>query len=367
MGEDIRYNFEYPPEERIRVGYIGCGGHSFRNVYPTFAFAPMELVAVCDLEAGRAEAYRRQFGAERCYHDHRAMLAAEALDAVFVVTGYDDRGHPLATKLAADVLRAGRHVWMEKPPAASTAEIRELQAVSADTSRFVMVGFKKAFTPAVAKLRELIGGDSFGPLTSIAVRYPQGLPADTADDLAMLGFLDHIVHPGSILQTLAGPITRMTYEREESTGASVAALRFASGAVGTLHLAAGQSGTSPLERVEIIGRGANAVLENGTRLTYYRRGGRGSYGRADSFLADDDGAPLLWEPEFSLGQLYNKGLFLLGYAQEVRYFCRCVREGRPPAIAGLDDALAILKLYEAYRKPPGQWHDLSSDGADESR
>ena len=69
-----------------------------------------------------------------------------------------------------------------------------------------------------------------------------------------------------------GPVARFSYEWEPVAGASTASLRFASGAVGTMYLAAGASGTSPLERVEVVGRGANLVVDNGVRLTYYRAG-----------------------------------------------------------------------------------------------
>ena len=43
----VAYNYEYP--KKLRTGFIGCGGHAFRNVYPTFQYAPVNLVAVCDL------------------------------------------------------------------------------------------------------------------------------------------------------------------------------------------------------------------------------------------------------------------------------------------------------------------------------
>ena len=62
----------------------------------------------------------------------------------------------------------------------------------------------------------------------------------------------------------------------------------------------------------------------------------------------------MWEPEFSLGQLYNKNLFTLGYAPEVIYFCECVLAGTRPAYANLDDTLAMMRWYEAYRQPPGR-------------
>ena len=48
----LRYNFEY--DRRLRAGFVGCGGHAFRNVYPTLRYAPVDLVAVCDLNLDRA-------------------------------------------------------------------------------------------------------------------------------------------------------------------------------------------------------------------------------------------------------------------------------------------------------------------------
>ncbi|HEX6971439.1 MAG TPA: Gfo/Idh/MocA family oxidoreductase [Limnochordia bacterium] len=351
---DVRYCFEYP--RRIRVGYIGCGGHSWRNVLPTFQYAPIDFIAVCDRTAEKAAVYARQFGAKQSYTSHREMLAKEDLEAVFIVTNYDAQGHPRATELAIDALEAGCHVWMEKPPAASVAAMQRLAEAAARAGRYVLVGFKKMFFPSIEKAKAIISDPAFGTPSSIYARYPQSLPAaaDRKDDRAMVGFLDHIVHPGSILLYLMGPFESIYFRREERTGASVTTIRFQSGAIGTLHLSAGQSGTSPLERVEVIGSGANVVVDNGVRLTYYRRGGRGAYGRSPSYLTPDDQAPLYWEPEFSLGQLYNKNLFTLGYVQEVQYFCECILNERPPTKAGLDDALELMRLYEAYRGPEGE-------------
>lgn len=223
--------------------------------------------------------------------------------------------------------------------------------------RFVMVGLKKIFTPAMEKVASLIRSPEFGPVSSIAVRYPQSLPPEDsrADLVAMRGFLDHIYHPAAVLTHLMGPVRRFSYEWEPSSGASVANLRFGSGAVGTLHLAAGIAGSSPIERVEVIGRDANVVVENGVRVTYYRPGVRRAYGRTASYLVDDAVAPLVWEPEFSLGQLYNKNLFYLGYVPEVMHFCTAVLAGEPPRKGTLDDALAIMRLFEAYQRVP-RWH-----------
>jgi len=351
----IRYNHEY--ERRLRAVHLGCGDHSFRNILPCFRYAPIDLVAVCDRREERAAAFARQFGAERHYADYERMLGEVRPEIVFIVTGYDAEGRPTYPALAEMALRAGAHAWIEKPPAASTAEIRRLRQLEAETGRFVMVGLKKAFFPAVARAREIARSPEFGPISSIAARYPQSLPPPErrGDPRAMLGFLDHLCHPASAIHSIAGPVASLFYQREPVNGAVAVTLRFRSGAVGLLHLCAGQSGTGALERLEVVGRGSHVVVENGCRLLHYRPGrrGEGGYGRSASFIGPDEGAPLLWEPEFSLGQLYNNGLFLLGYAPEIRHFCDAALAGTCPTEGNLDAALEVTKLYEAFREPEG--------------
>jgi hypothetical protein len=151
-----------------------------------------------------------------------------------------------------------------------------------------------------------------------------------------------------------GKIGHFSYEWEPFNGGSVTSMKFLSGAVGTMHMTAGISGSGPLERLEIIGEGANVVVENGVKVTYYRKAERPSYGRSQSYLVNDDVAPLYWEPKFSLGQLYNKNISYLGYVPEILYFCESVLNGQPPRKGDFTDSLEILKLFEGYRNtPPG--------------
>lgn len=348
----VRYNFEY--ERKLRACFIGAGGHSFRNVYPTFQYAPVDLVAICDRDRSRAEAFQRQFGAGAAYDDHREMLARERPDIVFIVTSYTPDGRPQATALALDALAAGAHIWMEKPTASSVAEVQELIDATVRHDRFLMTGLKKVFFPSIVKTKEIISDPSFGRTVSMTLRYPQGMPPfEQRDDLVKLqGLLDHIYHPGAIIHYLMGRVETLSYEWEPYRGGTLTNMRFLSGAIGTLHLVGGGSGSSPLERLEIVGEHANVVVDNGVRVTYYRRAERPAYGRSASFLVADEVAPLYWEPEFSLGQLYNKNIFYLGYVPEVVHFCESVLAGRPPEKGTLAASLEIAKLFEAYRSTP---------------
>ncbi|RWK63388.1 Gfo/Idh/MocA family oxidoreductase [Mesorhizobium sp.] len=349
VQRNIRYNFEF--DRKLRACFIGAGGHSYRNVYPALRYAPVDLVGVCDLDQSRADKFAKLFGASRGWSDHRRMLAEEKPDLVFIVTAYTPNGHVQATGLALEALAAGAHVWMEKPTAATLAEIEELQAASAKAGRLVMTGLKKSFFPTIEKLKDLIGSPDFGKLTSIAVRYPQSLPApaERGELVRMQSFLDHIYHPAAILNFLGGPIERASYDWEPTTGATFTNFRFKSGAIGSLHCAAGQSGSSLLERVEIVGEGSNAIVENGSKLTWYRRAELPAYGRAASFIQSDDKAALVYEPEHSLGQLYNNNLFYLGYVPEILHLTDAILDGAPLTKGTLEVAHEIMKLFDFYR------------------
>ena len=358
----VQYNHESP--QRVQLAAIGCGGHAIRNVFSTHVYAPIDLVGVCDLDRARAEHCARMFGGRNVYTDYHEMLQRERPQAVQVVTSYDEKSHPRYPAIAMDCMRAGAHVWIEKPPAASSAEIQQMMAVSRQTGKFVSVGLKKMFFPANVKAKEIISRPEFGPISTITARYPQTLPplAQRHDASAMLGFLDHIMHPWSVLRYLAGPAESIFVQRANN-GATITTIRFASGAAGSLHLPAANGTGSPHERTEICGGTDNVVIDNNIRVTHYRKGPgpEGGYGRAGTFYGEDSAGAISWEPEFSLGQLYNKGIFLLGYAPEIRYFCQCVLDNTPPQVCNLDDALEMLRIYEAYCQPDGQVIHIAKD------
>ena len=354
---------------RIRAGFIGCGSHSFRNIYPTFQFAPVELVAVCDLSIDKARAFARQFAAEAAYDDYHAMLARGDLDAVFVVTNYDERLRPRFPDIAVDCLRAGVHVWMEKPPAATCADIERVQAASVRTGKCVLVGMKKMFVPANVKAKDLMEAESFGRPQLVTINYPQGVPpvaqlqAYLAGEPvgAARGFLDHLCHPVSLMLHLLGMPQTLFYQRSES-GAAAATFGYAGGAVATIHLTRGAARNGGMERTMILGdAGSHIVVENNVRVTLHRpAAGDQPYGATPDFFAGpDEGGSPVWEPEFSLGQLYNKGLFLLGYYGEVAAFAESVLTGVAPAKGTLTQAWQATRVFEAFAEGPGRVIELS--------
>jgi predicted dehydrogenase len=350
-------------EPEIRAGFIGCGSHSFRNIYPTFQFAPVNLIATCDLNLDKAKSFAAKFGAQRAYQDYGEMLRQEELDAVFIVTGYDEQGRPRYPALAVDCLQSGCHVWIEKPPAASCAEIERMQEAAARAGKHVMVGLKKMFFPANEKARELMGRDDFGSISLARLEYPQYIPTveefrryleDRQAVGPAIGFLDHLCHPCALLVYLMGMPSSLYYERSAS-GAGAAIFTFASGALATLAFTHGAAANDGMERTVLISDSRrHIVVENNVRVSYHRLPRLG-YGDVPNFYSPGpDEATAVWQPEFSLGQLYNKGLFLLGYYNEVNEFARAILENRPPRKGTLDQAWQVTRIFEAFASGPGQ-------------
>jgi predicted dehydrogenase len=320
------------------------------------------LVATCDLNAEKAAAFARQFGAQRSYSDFHVMLKEEQLDAVFIVTNYDELGRPRYVPIAAECLKAGKHVWMEKPPAATVAEIEHLEALAGNLN--VMVGFKKMFFPANEKAHQLIHSEAFGNATLATLQYPQSIP--TPDEFhrylierkniaAVQGFLDHLCHPVALLLYLMGMPGTLFYQRTPS-GAGVATFGYADGRIATLTFAHRASDNGGMERTMILSEhGGQVVVENNIRVLYQRDAASRGYGSSPSYyISDVNEASTMWEPEFSLGQLYNKGIFLLGYFGEVNEFAQSILEKRPLAKCHLQHARQITQIFAAFARGPGK-------------
>jgi len=348
------FNYEY--EKKLRVGYIGAGEHSFRNILPSLQYTPIELVALADHHPERGLAIARQFGARRFYPNHQALLNKEKdqLDAVIIAVGRDAEGRPRYPQVAGEALRAGFHTWIDEPPCFSVDEVLGFTSACMVCHKYIVTGFKKMFMPAYLKVQQIIQDPGFGGVSSFSLRYPLTMPArdKRSNPLDMSSFLD-FVRPYSLLFHLFGETQGFSFVRSDITGGAVFNFRFPNEVVGTLHLAGGQATTSPLERFEVVGNGANVVVENGIRLTYYRPGGargEGEFGRIDSFIGPDEAAPIVWEPEFSLGQLYNKQIFLQGYVGCLRYWAEQLVANEVPRHGNLVQMLHIMSVFDKIKK-----------------
>jgi predicted dehydrogenase len=350
--------FAHEAKHRLRVAFLGTSGHALRNYLPSLACVPVELVALWDPDATRAQDFARTFGAPAWYTDLDRLLQDTAPDAVLIAADGWEQDEPLAASLVARCLEAGCHVWTDKPIAASVRTVRDLIARRDRVGRVAAVGAKTMFYPAFRKVQEIVSRPEFGAPTSFMCKYPLRIPPVPGlplTDPSVRKAVTHIWHPAGAALLTMGPLEEVCHYPAPSGGGGIAVGTFRSGAVGTFHFTAGQAKTSPLERLEVVGDGTNVVVENAVHLTWYRRGAIGDYGRTPTYFTDDGQAPLTWQPEMSLGQLYNQNNFFQGYAPSLIEFVEAVLTGEPLRHGTLEDAVQILAFFEAlHTGEPGQ-------------
>lgn len=335
----MSYQRDFP--KRLRIGVVGVGSHAYRNILPALHYLPVQLVAFCDANLELARRTAPEFGVTGCYASLTEMIAHEKLDAVLLCVG--EKHHP---KLACEAFDAGLHVWMEKPAALRATEVEEMIRRRGD--RVAVVGIKKAFMPATDKAVELFSEGKYGPIRTILALYPITIPADGAKILAGGASNNWLncCHPLGFMLAVGGTVAAVTTHRGKR-GGGVVVLEYASGALGTLHIAEGGAMSQPLESYTVIGQGAHLTVDNVNRIVL-QRGIPFAYGKTTNFAppGEDTGA-VVWEPQQTLGTLENKTDFTHGMVAELMHFCESVLTGTPARRGTLEFALHQMKVYEA--------------------
>jgi predicted dehydrogenase len=140
----------------IKTGLIGLG-YWGPNLARVLAQAQKsEFTAVCDLDPARLERARRQYPSVRTFANVNDLLDSD-VEAVLIAT-------PIGTHhdLARRALLAGKHVFVEKPLADSSACAAELNEIAASLGRTLMAGHTFVYSPPVVKIKELIDSGSLG-------------------------------------------------------------------------------------------------------------------------------------------------------------------------------------------------------------
>ena len=140
----------------VRVGVVGVGYWGPKLVRVLAELEDAELCLVADLDPTRLARVARQHPTVQTTPDFQQLLDSD-LEAVVVAT-------PIRThhRLAKAALLAGKHVLVEKPLAATSAECEELIALAAARGLTLMVGHTFEYNPAIRALREIVASGEIG-------------------------------------------------------------------------------------------------------------------------------------------------------------------------------------------------------------
>ena len=294
------------------------------SLYPALRPAGLELVGVASRHAEGASTSALAFGAGpgAGFDTVGALLAATEPAGVIVcvpAAAYRD--------VVLECVAGGVPVFCEKPGAASSAELAEIEAAAAGGVP-VMVGYMKRFAPAYRRAVELVAADEFGPVTSVHAQFLMGPGFGS-----IAGYvIDNPVHMLDMLRAVAGEVVDVNvFATTNGTDRHAIALgcTFENGAVGTAQFTTTFNWDHEGERLDVVGTGASVTVTNVDTVTYRPAGG----------------AAIVERPTYTVPLDRNFTGTTMGFVPELAHFKAVVTEG-VPCLSDVASARRTLDLAE---------------------
>jgi predicted dehydrogenase len=317
----------------VRVGVVGLGywGPNLARNFSRLA----DVAWLCDASPERLERYAAAHPGARTTTSLDELLDDEALDAVAIATPV-----PTHAALAEQVLRAGKHCFVEKPLAQSVEEAERVLAAERESGRVLMVGHLLEYHPGVEMLKQLIDSGELGDVRYLySNRLNLGVLRPDENALWSLG-----AHDVSVLLRLAGEepyecrAVGESYMQEGIEDVVFCYLRFPSGLAAHMHL----SWLDPHKerRFTVVGSRKMATfddMEFERKLTVYDKGFDESFSSYGEYIArsGDIFSPRVPNEE--------------PLAIECRHFVERVRDGGEPRSGGAA-GLRVVRVLEALQR-----------------
>ncbi len=312
-----------------RVAHAGVGGWGSNVIRVVGELA--DLAWVCDTDEGRLAEYGPRYPQARLTASFDELLADEDVEAVVIATPV-----PTHYRLARQALEAGKHVFVEKPPAMRGEEMEALVELAETRGLVLMPGHLLLYHPGLAKVKELVDSGALGEVACVyGNRQNLGVIRSNENALWSLG-----VHDLSVILWLLGEEPTeavaygMDYLQKGIEDVVFCFLRFPSGKVAHMHL----SWLDPhkMRRMTVVGREKMVVfddMELERKVTVYEK------------------AP--WEPASTYGEWRTRtgDIFSPKIANdeplklELQHFLRLVEEG-PGDHREAHDGLAVVRTLD---------------------
>lgn len=269
-------------EGTVSIGCLGAGNFARLVLLPAIKRCPgLRLRLLCSAGGLSAIHSGEKLGFEAATTDEDEVFRDPKVQTVFILTRHDQHAGQVVK-----ALRAGKHVFVEKPLALTVEELEEIERAleEAGPARpLLMVGFNRRFAPASLQVKEFFGGVE-APLT-VSIRFNAGeIPPEHWTQNEAVGggrIIGEACHAIDLAAFLTGsPPVRVFAESIGGPHAPAVTddqcfltLRHANGSITSIGYLAGGDRSFAKERVEVLGGGRIAVIED-FRTVLTGKGGR---------------------------------------------------------------------------------------------
>lgn len=266
----------------IGTGFMGkCHALAWSAVRTVFGDTPpIRLVHLGEVDVATARQRGAEFGFERASGDWRAVIADPQVDVISLTT--PNRFHP---EMAIAALRAGKHLWCEKPMAPAFSEAEAMLAAAQETGRAAVLGYNYIQSPGIRHIKRLIDEGVIGAVNHLRVEMDEDFMADPDalfywrnESASGYGALDDFsVHPLSLIQTLFGRVAEVMCDmarpyprRKDASGAerevethdiASALIHLENGVTGSLMVSRAAWGRKGRLQLQIFGSKGSIVFD----------------------------------------------------------------------------------------------------------
>ncbi|MFI8667211.1 bi-domain-containing oxidoreductase [Qipengyuania sp. NPDC077410] len=256
----------------VSVGFLGAGNYASRALMPAFAASGAKLHTVVSSGGVSAVHFGKKFAFEQAASDAIEVYDDPAIDTVVIATRHNAHAQQVITSL-----RAGKHVFCEKPLCLNHAELIEIQQeIAGRPEQRLLVGFNRRFAPQVIKMKALLDGVNQPKHILITVNAGEIPPDHWTQDRDVGGrrIVGEACHFIDLARHLAGhpiighgatmlgrhPAIAIRDDKVRLT------LEFADGSLATILYLANGHKAFPKERVEVFVAGRVLLLDNFLKL-----------------------------------------------------------------------------------------------------
>lgn len=274
QARTVRYQEATFTGKKGIIGIIGAGNFTKMTLLPALksgaSQANIKFIASANGLSGTALAQKH--GIAFSTTDYQEILKDEDVDLVMITT----RHHQHA-RLTIETLKAGKHVFVEKPLAIFEEEFEDILKILAEkgTGRSITVGFNRRFSPHAQKMKSLLGN---APMNVIATMNAGFIPANSwVHDRAVGGgrilgeachFIDLITYlTGSSITAVC--MNAMGTNPTETTDNASILLRYENGSTGVINYFSNGHKSYSKERVEVYSQERTLILDNFRTLEGY--------------------------------------------------------------------------------------------------
>ncbi|HCJ11992.1 MAG: oxidoreductase [Verrucomicrobia bacterium GWF2_51_19] len=280
-----RVDLKQPQEvkNKIRVALIGASSFAQGMHLPNLVKLRKDYVlhAVMSRTGANAKVIATQYKANYCSTDYAAILNDPDVDLVLIATR-----HNLHSSMVLQALKAGKHVFVEKPLALSEEELVAIEDFyKANEGPLLMTGFNRRFAPAIQKMRALLKNRTTPLIANYRmnagflpsdhwVHGPEGGGRNIGEACHIYDLFDNLCNDSPVVSITAKSIRPISAQWHRNDN-FVATLQYSDGSVCTLTYTALGYKSYPKERMEVFADGKVLAMDDYKKLDVFGGKGRG--------------------------------------------------------------------------------------------